>query len=617
MKSPQAFLSYTHFDDKNDRRRITKLREALSNEIQAQTGKEFKIFQDVDIQIGDNWKARIDESVTSATFLIPVLTPSYFKSNYCLDELEQFLETEKKRNRGDLILPIHYIDCLKSNMEQDQARSMKLHKIIFEREYFDWTGFRTRLVAPAKEIRLLSSKIIEALGRVNPLDFPHKGDTAKPNLQKRSKSYSKRLRSDMMVKHIDMRVTLNQYGDGRYVFRYAGVSCKPGKSIKEAILTRHTSWGQFGRFSILPTGVDVYVEKKLVNPDESVEAIAKVKFDKPLTAETQFDLELKMTLFGAFASDTQEQKQRRIPEREGIEWISFTVDNPTEKLWIALQQDFPGVKFTPTTVDIAIIDRFENRKQDLEMEVAKPLINENFLRWQIDKPQTGFRYELRWKLPDVSPYLRRSETGLSPEDVRKIIIDASNSAPDRRLFSDWVNKSHGSYVAKFGDRKKGGEINLEDIDISMHVLNDEEYRLKLVAGEIPLEHAVWRWAGFKPGTGLVGRSYKCNRVAFYSSTRTGREDEVYIDPKDPIYTQIELEPYEALLCCPIYWHTGRSRRDIIALINIGSRSMTSKLHNYLPKQEFDEWLKDISKSALKNVVKLISGHKEKSVASHS
>jgi len=109
-ESPAAFLSYVHFDDEHDNGRITEFRKHLSAEVRVQTGKDFPIFQDKKIEWGENWKKRIQKSLTGSTFLIPVLTPNFFNSEACLEELEIFLKREKQLKRGDLILPVYYIE---------------------------------------------------------------------------------------------------------------------------------------------------------------------------------------------------------------------------------------------------------------------------------------------------------------------------------------------------------------------------------------------------------------------------------------------------------------------------------------------------------------------------
>ncbi|PXF61383.1 MAG: hypothetical protein C4B59_03855 [Candidatus Methanogaster sp.] len=100
-------MSYVHSDD--DRLgRLTQFRKDLSAEVQRQIGEEFSIFQDrEDIRWGQNWKKRIEESIDEVTFLIPIITPSFFRSPYCRDELQRFLEREKELGRNDLVLPIY------------------------------------------------------------------------------------------------------------------------------------------------------------------------------------------------------------------------------------------------------------------------------------------------------------------------------------------------------------------------------------------------------------------------------------------------------------------------------------------------------------------------------
>ena len=98
-RQPVAFMSYVHSDDKYGH--LTQFRERLSDEVRMQTGEEFPIFQDrKDIWWGQNWKERIEESLDEVTFLISIITPSFFNSQACREELELFLEREKKLKRN-------------------------------------------------------------------------------------------------------------------------------------------------------------------------------------------------------------------------------------------------------------------------------------------------------------------------------------------------------------------------------------------------------------------------------------------------------------------------------------------------------------------------------------
>lgn len=109
---PAAFLSYARSDDEHEEGRVTELRKRLEGEIRMYTGQAgFTIFQDRrDIRWGEQWRQRIDGVLDATTFLIPVMSPLFFTSNACRDELTRFMEREKARGRGDLILPIYYVD---------------------------------------------------------------------------------------------------------------------------------------------------------------------------------------------------------------------------------------------------------------------------------------------------------------------------------------------------------------------------------------------------------------------------------------------------------------------------------------------------------------------------
>jgi parallel beta-helix repeat protein len=139
-RNPVAFMSYVHADDAYGR--LTELREHLSQEARIQIGREFEIFQDRNaILWGQNWKQRIEESIDEVTFLIPIITPGFFNSPYCRDELQRFLDREKELNRNDLILPIYYVTTSLLDDEAERAND-ELAQVIATRQYADWRDLR-------------------------------------------------------------------------------------------------------------------------------------------------------------------------------------------------------------------------------------------------------------------------------------------------------------------------------------------------------------------------------------------------------------------------------------------------------------------------------------------
>jgi TIR domain len=140
MNVPTAFMSYARRDDRNGA--LSELRKKLKAEVEEAFGNEFNIFQDNDsITIGQNWKRQIEESLDDAIFFIPVITPSFFLSDYCRIELQRFLERETKLGRDDLIFPIYYrrapyLEDEEKRESDEMARAIEAH------QYVDWRELR-------------------------------------------------------------------------------------------------------------------------------------------------------------------------------------------------------------------------------------------------------------------------------------------------------------------------------------------------------------------------------------------------------------------------------------------------------------------------------------------
>jgi predicted NBD/HSP70 family sugar kinase len=140
--SPAAFLSYTHADDQHNSGYISEFRKRLAAEVALQRGQDIDIFQDrTDIEWGQRWQERIDNAIDGATILIPILTPYYFRSSACRDELARFLQREAELGRSDLILPVYYVTA--SVLEKSGERDAdELAKEIRRRQFADWRPLR-------------------------------------------------------------------------------------------------------------------------------------------------------------------------------------------------------------------------------------------------------------------------------------------------------------------------------------------------------------------------------------------------------------------------------------------------------------------------------------------
>ena len=165
----EAFLSYTRLDDEYFGGAITSLRRLLELGVQVVTGdRTFNIFQDVDgIEFGQKWEEKLAQAISTSRFLIPIVTPLFFTSAPCRDELKQFMEHEKSLSRDDLILPIYFVTAPvleRPELLKDDALASE----IASRQRYDW---RIRAALPPNEpqirgaVRELAEKIATAIAR--------------------------------------------------------------------------------------------------------------------------------------------------------------------------------------------------------------------------------------------------------------------------------------------------------------------------------------------------------------------------------------------------------------------------------------------------------------------
>jgi hypothetical protein len=141
-RQPIAFLSYVRSDDDHDDGRITAFRKRLEGEVRMQTGRPFAIFQDRnDIAWGQQWQERINSSLSDVTFLIPILTPSFFQSPACRDEFQTFSLKERTLGVNRLILPVYYVTC--DQLGDDYvAGSDDIVDALRSRNWTDWRQYR-------------------------------------------------------------------------------------------------------------------------------------------------------------------------------------------------------------------------------------------------------------------------------------------------------------------------------------------------------------------------------------------------------------------------------------------------------------------------------------------
>jgi len=183
-KSPAlAFLSYTRKDDEFFGGYITAFRKMLENAVQVVTGEtSFQVFQDIDgIVIGENWEKKLDEAIHGSSFFVPMLSPLFFNSQHCREEVEKFLEHERTLKRSDLILPIYFLTTAKLEKEEEKTKD-PLATEFAKRQLFDWRHqANLPLQDPAGRVAILAlaravANALERLENANALKRLEVGD---------------------------------------------------------------------------------------------------------------------------------------------------------------------------------------------------------------------------------------------------------------------------------------------------------------------------------------------------------------------------------------------------------------------------------------------------------
>lgn len=111
MAELTGFWSYVHADDNADGGRVSRLARDVVEQYEMLTGEKIGLFLDRDdIAWGDDWHSKIDESLASIAFFIPILTPRYLMSAECRRELQYFAQRARNLGIEELVLPLLYVD---------------------------------------------------------------------------------------------------------------------------------------------------------------------------------------------------------------------------------------------------------------------------------------------------------------------------------------------------------------------------------------------------------------------------------------------------------------------------------------------------------------------------
>ncbi len=252
---PDAFLSYTRFDDRHGT--ISAFREWLSDAVREVTGEPFEIFQDVEgIGIGEHWPGKLDQMLDEVPFFIPILTPSYFRSQACRDELEKFLEAEKDRGRNDLVLPIYYIEC--HVLEELDARAADpLAATLHERQRQDWRELRHDPFE-AKNVRRALERLARGIAQARWRAMRHADDEARKRVveEARPKAADGRKGAEQARRRVEQAAAQPPAGRGNSVAvgTQRGRPAPSGQELKAGTIFRDTDAPWCPEIVVIPPG---------------------------------------------------------------------------------------------------------------------------------------------------------------------------------------------------------------------------------------------------------------------------------------------------------------------------------------------------------------------------
>jgi hypothetical protein len=135
--SLSGFWSYVHADDDAEGGRIAQLGRDIAAQFDLLTGESVELFLDRDsLEWGAQWRDRIETSLASVAFFIPVLTPRYFASAACRSELQTFARRAEQFGVRALLLPVLYADL---PLAEDRDELVELARSF---QWVDWRELR-------------------------------------------------------------------------------------------------------------------------------------------------------------------------------------------------------------------------------------------------------------------------------------------------------------------------------------------------------------------------------------------------------------------------------------------------------------------------------------------
>ncbi len=163
MAALKGLWSYVHSDDTAEGGRIAELARDVAGQFEMLTGEQIDLFLDKDaLEWGDVWRDKIDESLATIAFFIPVMTPRYFMSAECRREFQYFARRATNLGVKELVLPLLYINVRELHEDNPEDDMVGLIRTF---QWADWTDLRFRdrsSEAYRREVAAMAGRLVEA-----------------------------------------------------------------------------------------------------------------------------------------------------------------------------------------------------------------------------------------------------------------------------------------------------------------------------------------------------------------------------------------------------------------------------------------------------------------------
>jgi len=135
-----GFWSYVHQDDAAEGGRISELARDVAGQYELLTGQSIDLFLDRDaIQWGDRWRDSVEAGIQTAAFFVAIITPRYFQSAECRNELQSFARKAKEIGVSELVVSLRYVETPEL---EDPSPTDPLVELVKEFQWEDWTDLR-------------------------------------------------------------------------------------------------------------------------------------------------------------------------------------------------------------------------------------------------------------------------------------------------------------------------------------------------------------------------------------------------------------------------------------------------------------------------------------------